>query len=311
MPGFSDTSPKQKAEKKSNKNNKKSFYSSGSDGDEDKDEAESDESNEESDSDDEEESSESEDESEEESGNDKESSSEEESSEESGSEGSGEESDDESESSSERSESGDETPKIKVPKNSKSVPVVNLPNDTKPVAPSNLDLLLGLDEMPPSLDTPMLTPSMGGFLSPQPDACSDVTAVSAAVTPGFSCEVLNRMSTGGLSVKATFTRSPHLYCPNMAAVQLSFSNHTEDTLHSIGMETTSSGAFHPFPGISKLTVGKTVDATLGIDYQDSSQPANFQLTVDGQKYVVTITPRIGELVRPIRLDEAAFSKCQV
>ena len=46
----------------------------------------------------------------------------------------------------------------------------------------------------------------------------------------------SQVSGQGLSIKASFTRSPHLYCPSMAAVQLAFRNEGGEAFGSIRME---------------------------------------------------------------------------
>ncbi|KAF2353100.1 AP-3 complex subunit beta C-terminal domain [Trinorchestia longiramus] len=313
VPGFSDASPKRKVEKKSK--SAKKFYSSGSEGSE---EASENSSEDESDSDkvpDEEskdgsESSDSE--SSEESDSDSDSDDDEEES--------SDESEEESSSSEEESSDAEEQPNNAVKKTSPAVAKKSPPSvpkaekSTKSPVKSNLDLLLGLDEIPPSLGTPMLTPSMGGFLPIGEDASSGggsfLGPVAAAVVPGYSCEVLNRVTGGGLSITATFTRSPHLYCPKMAAVQLTFTNSSEETIHSISMNSTNSKAFHPFPSISNLATGATAHATVGIDFMDSSQAATMSISADGLSNSLTITPRFGELVRPLRMDEPTFLRHQ-
>lgn len=247
VPGFSDTTPKHKPDKKKTvKPSKKSFYSSGSDGEEGESEDESEEEGSESEEESTDENVDKKCKEGEESDEESSSSSEEESGssdEESDSEEDTDSDDEVSSSSEESSESEKEAPK-KTAKIVKTKPESFVKNSSvvsevkitaKPTPPSNLDLLLGLDEVPPSLDTPMLTPSLGGFLPSNPadrSSASSSSPAPPAVSPGHCLELLGRMAGGGLVVKATFTRSPHLYCPKMAAIQLSFTNSSEEvSLH--------------------------------------------------------------------------------
>ncbi|XP_018017537.1 AP-3 complex subunit beta-2 [Hyalella azteca] len=310
VPEFADSvSPKHKTVKKTSKTAKK-FYSSGSGESED----ESDES-----SDEESESSKNDDGSKKESDCSSTSSSQEEDSgsssdeEESSSSSSSSDSDEES-SSSEEDSSGNAKQEQQFESSAKK-PVSGKP--TKSVeskTKSNLDMLLSLDEVPPSIDTPMLTPSMGGFLPVGAEPSTTTPGVSgpvaAAVAPGYTYELLNRVASGGLAIKATFTRSPHLYCPKMATVQLSFTNYSDEIIHSISMETSDSKLFHPFPSLSNLAVGNTAHATLGVDFCDSSQSASLGILADGRRHGVAIAPRVGELVAPTRMDEATFTQHQ-
>ena len=322
VPGFSDDSPKGREDgarsKGSPKKGKKakSFYSSASEVEEeektDSEEEEEDESSTEEDESESEESS-SEDREEESSSSDGE-----EEEEESSEEESTDESSSSSSSSDEEEESEEEIIQTKVTKKKEpSKPSKSLRNGhpaEEPKPTSNLDLLLGLDEVPPSIDTPMLTPSLGGLLSPMdPSSAKPSPTEEEAVpivTPGHSVEVLNKISGNGLSVRALFTRSPHIYCPNMTAIQLTFTNTKSQLIKSISMEG-GAPTFHSFGSIANVASEGEVHATLGIDYQDSSQPQSFTLSVDDQTHKITITPLIGELIKPKYMDEPNFLKHQV
>jgi AP-3 complex subunit beta len=98
---------------------------------------------------------------------------------------------------------------------------------TKRSEPTNLDLLLSLEDSLPTNASPqtVLTPTMGGMLTPMatqplPGADSPITDAAAMFIPTKSVELLNKMTTGGLQVLYRFTRSPHLYSPAMCDIQV-------------------------------------------------------------------------------------------
>jgi AP-3 complex subunit beta len=98
---------------------------------------------------------------------------------------------------------------------------------TKRSEPTNLDLLLSLEDSLPTNASPqtVLTPTMGGMLTPMatqplPGADSPITDAAAMFIPTKSVELLNKMTSGGLQVLYRFTRSPHLYSPAMCNIQV-------------------------------------------------------------------------------------------
>lgn len=67
-----------------------------------------------------------------------------------------------------------------------------------------------------------------------------------------------------------FTRHPHLYAPDMMAIELTFSNQgAEDSGEvKVGAKRLTGGmAVHEFPGILNLAPGQTLSATLGVDFR--------------------------------------------
>ncbi|PSN52889.1 hypothetical protein C0J52_02994 [Blattella germanica] len=111
-----------------------------------------------------------------------------------------EEEEEEEEEDGERSESSEEEKKTK--KKSSETPAA------KPK--SNLDLLLELDDVPPTM-TPVLTPSLGGFLTPVANPVMPVTVASVQpASPSFiplkTTELLNKISGRGLTVSSRFTQ---------------------------------------------------------------------------------------------------------
>jgi hypothetical protein len=77
--------------------------------------------------------------------------------------------------------------------------------------------------------TPVMTPSLGGFLSPlstpvTPMVSTGIQLTAASFIPMKTTEILNKISGGGLSVVSRFTRSPHLFSTAMVSIELVFSN---------------------------------------------------------------------------------------
>merc|ERR1719234_270956 len=96
----------------------------------------------------------------------------------------------------------------------------------KPPAPpaSNLSLLLDLEEMPPSMPPPTLTPSLGGLLSPTPSSNMPTSLGQPMFVPTEKKELVNKLMTGGVQVDARFTRHAHIYSPTMVSIELTFEN---------------------------------------------------------------------------------------
>ncbi|XP_046400487.1 AP-3 complex subunit beta-1 [Ischnura elegans] len=193
---------------------------------------------------------------------------------------------------------------------------------SKPQAPSkaktNLDLLLELDDVPSI--TPVMTPSLGGFLTPlcpptSQTMISTIQVASPSFIPLAQNELLNKISGHGLHVTYRFTRSPHLFSPLMASVELIFTNVSSDGLEDIkvGQKFLSSGSkMHEFAPIGMLHPSSSLPGTLGIDFNDSTQPVAFEImstnSSSGELCTskVTLKPPVGELIRAVTMSEQLF-----
>ena len=193
------------------------------------------------------------------------------------------------------------------------------PKPTKSApAKSNLDLLLDLEDVPPSMPTPTLTPSLGGFLSPTTPAPASGGSAPSVGQPMYvsttGLELLNKVATGGVSVMYRFTRHPHLYAPKMVAIELTFTNTTSEEIPviKIGSKTLSAGmSLHEFPAVSNIGPGQSRTVTLGVDYKDTTQAAKFDLVIDNRPHTVSINCPMGDMVRPINLAMMDFNQEQV
>lgn len=68
---------------------------------------------------------------------------------------------------------------------------------------------------------------------------------------------------------------------------------------------------HDFSQISSFDANATLSSTLGVNFNDSTQSANFNIdfTINDEKYScpVSIKPPIGEIIRSVMLPESMFN----
>lgn len=181
-------------------------------------------------------------------------------------------------------------------------------------AKSNLDLLLDLDDVAPVAGQ-LMTPSLGGFLTPMTPSAGAVSNRIELIGPSFiamdSMELLNKVNGYGLGITYKYTRSPHLFSSNMVSVELTFKNHgnVELTDIQVGAKNLTSGmSMNEFAEISQLAPKQTLMGVLGIDFNDSSQAANFEIRSSGGVSKVTFKPSVGELMRSVTLPEVLFKE---
>uniref|UniRef100_A0A671RID6 AP-3 complex subunit beta n=1 Tax=Sinocyclocheilus anshuiensis TaxID=1608454 RepID=A0A671RID6_9TELE len=156
------------------------------------------------------------------------------------------------------------------------------------------------------------------FLACQFDAVSWHVRVSLQASfpvfvPETSHELLHRMTGKGLSAQYRFTRQPCIYGNSMVSLQLTLSNSSDQALENIHIsEKSSTGQnIHRFNAIERLEPQASVTVSMGVDFNDSTQAANFQLcTKEDELSVVSIQPAVGELLLPITMTEADFTKEQ-
>ncbi|XP_011176277.1 AP-3 complex subunit beta-1 [Solenopsis invicta] len=178
---------------------------------------------------------------------------------------------------------------------------------------SNLDLLLDLDDVVPM--TPVMTPSLGGFLTPiNSTITDDVREVSTSYVPLKKTTLLNSITGHGLKIEYRFTRSQHLVSSSLVNIELTFSNEGNNVIKEIqiGNKHLQKGMFiHDFTQISSLDTNATLSSTLGVNFNDSTQPANFNIdfAINDEKYScpVSIKPPIGEIIRSVTLPENMFN----
>uniref|UniRef100_A0AAY4EKT5 AP-3 complex subunit beta n=1 Tax=Denticeps clupeoides TaxID=299321 RepID=A0AAY4EKT5_9TELE len=135
---------------------------------------------------------------------------------------------------------------------------------------------------------------------------------SPVFVPMSSHELLHRMTGKGLAAQYHFPRQPCIYGNKMVSVQLTLTNSSDHTLEdiSIGEKTSSGQNIHRFSSIERLEPGASVTVSMGIDFNDSTQAANFQLCTKEDQFSVSIQPVVGELFLPVTMTEQDFRKEQ-
>ena len=215
---------------------------------------------------------------------------------------------DTSSSSSSDSDSDDHDRKSGAPRNSAKPP---------PPAPvSNLSLLLDLEEMPPTMPTPTLTPSLGGLLSPTPSSASNVaTSLGQPMfVPTEKRELVNKLVTGGVQVDARFTRHAHIYSATMVSIELTFENLGSDEVGEIklGARSLAPGmTVHEFPALLALQPNERRNVSLGVDFNDTTQAARVDLVIGGRAHTVNLACPTGEMLRPLVMPAITFADEQV
>ncbi|XP_041375514.1 AP-3 complex subunit beta-2-like [Gigantopelta aegis] len=186
------------------------------------------------------------------------------------------------------------------------------------------NLLLDLDDLGLSSSTSVpVTP--GNMLTPTAFTSSKSdTAISQAVASGNlavqpvnvktkTYELLSRMKGNGLNVCYKFTRTISIFSPKMVSIELSFTNLGETNLQAIGIgdkKLQPGMEIQDFPEIATLAVGASTSVLMGINYNDTTQPATFELTTKEQKFNVSITAPVGELLQPHTMSEMEFTSQQ-
>ncbi|KAH8338122.1 hypothetical protein KR059_009256 [Drosophila kikkawai] len=205
---------------------------------------------------------------------------------------------------------------------------------------SNLDLLLDLDDIPPI--GPVMTPSLGGFLTPgkhpknlikpfllklirfsSPTGTPLVAGQAAPLQPQHARnrlelvgpshiefkhkELLNKVSGHGLHLGYRFTRSPHLYSSSMCSIELQFQNRGDKEITGIHLgQTTLPAGMHlnEFPPVTVLQAQQTASGVLGLDFNDSTHSVDLELVSSAGSSRLQLKPPVGELVRSVQIGES-------
>ena len=67
---------------------------------------------------------------------------------------------------------------------------------------------------------------------------------------------------------------------------------------------------HEFPALSNILPEQSRSATIGIDYNDTTQAAKIDLVIGNRPYTVSITCPTGEMVRPLNMSQMSFTQEQ-
>ena len=104
-----------------------------------------------------------------------------------------------------------------------------------------------------------------------------------AYVPEKTYELLNRITGGGLQVHYKFTRRPHISSDKMLAVELIFKNTSDSPMSSITIGDTrlqTGMSMRDTNGINQLATGSSSTLTVGINFNDTLQPAKFDIWYD-------------------------------
>lgn len=137
---------------------------------------------------------------------------------------------------------------------------------------------------------------------------SAMQVTTSAFGPVKTYELLHHMTGKGLSAKYHFPRQPCLYQPSMVAVQVILTNSSDHSIEEIHIGDRSPATLnvHCFNTVERLEPGASVSVSMGIDFSDSTQAANFQLCTKEDQFSVSIQPAVGELLMPTTMKEADF-----
>lgn len=229
-------------------------------------------------------------------------------------------------------EDSDDSDKIPSPKHKKVAIKTSKKSKSETAKPSEpakpSDLLLDLDDFGPpgggfasSSGTPaadLLTPSLAGSMSNMSIGSASMSASNSmnfnpSSIPAKVYELLNRMTGKGLSVSYKFTRTVSIFSPKMASIEMTFVNSSDNTITGInigdkklqpGME------IQDFPEIASLGKGATTSVLMAINFNDTTQPAKFNICTQEAKFLVSITAPVGELLQPHTMSETEFIQQQ-
>lgn len=184
-----------------------------------------------------------------------------------------------------------------------------------PASSKNLDLLLDLDDVTSIPTAATLQPvSALTVTSATVSGRVEVPRFFPVSTPAFVPtewkELLNKVSGNGLAVNCRFSRSPHLFSPKMASVEVTLANHSDEELLGVQIsDRMGPGITSEVRGIvpEALAPGATRLATLGIDFGDSTQPVTLEVSIEsGVRHTLSLQPPVGEILHPVRMNRAEF-----
>lgn len=238
---------------------------------------------------------------------------------------SSDESDTESSEETPDSDSEEEKPPVKKPTKSAAKVTKQEKSPSKTTSPADKgNTLLILDDLnepvSPNVGSTshnILSPSLASemeSLSLTSDVTTTViTPLSSSFCTAKSHELLHRMQGKGLSGSYKFTRGPCIYSTTMVAVEVTLVNNSDASISNIHVDEkklASGMSMHEFQEVASLAPGATISVTAGINFNDTTQPANFNLCTQNNKFSVSIKAPVGELLQGFPMTEADFLEKQ-
>uniref|UniRef100_T1J818 AP-3 complex subunit beta n=1 Tax=Strigamia maritima TaxID=126957 RepID=T1J818_STRMM len=187
----------------------------------------------------------------------------------------------------------------------------------KPKA-NNIHLLLELDDIAMPLQPGMTTFAHSStLLTPMLSSVNAKTPLNPLFSPIYTplhipmkkYDLLNSIVGGGLAATYRFTRNPHLYSPKMVSIEITFTNNSDAEIKNIstGQQNLPLGMeMHISPEMESLATKASASVTIGIDFNDTTQPANFEICTNESKFNVSIGAPVGELLQPVSITDSDF-----
>ena len=98
--------------------------------------------------------------------------------------------------------------------------------------------------------------------------------------PKKTSELLNRIKGGGVQVNYRFTRRPHISAAKLVGVELSVQNTLDTPIGAVSIGETrlqSEMTLRETGGVNSVAPNSTSNFTIGIDFNDTQQPAKFDI----------------------------------
>ena len=192
---------------------------------------------------------------------------------------------------------------------------------------ADLKDLMGFDSPAPAADradyasvlSPAATssPGMDVFAS----AGSAPVAAAAATTAGRTLashtspqfELLNRVKGAGLQIDAVFVRSASPYGAKFTTVRLTLTNTIDEPVQAIGAKVdglADGRQMYPFTELGVLAPQMGEQANLHVDFNEKTTPVKFEIYSSKGTFPVSLTPLVGEMMRPHDMARADFDAAQ-
>jgi len=110
--------------------------------------------------------------------------------------------------------------------------------------------------------------------------CPALQVAEPSFVPKKNYELLNRIKGNGLQIHYRFTRRPHIYSPKLVGVELTAQNTADTPIGevTVGEARLQSGmSLRETGGLNGLVGGASANFTIGIDFNDTQQPAKFDI----------------------------------
>ncbi|CAF3471966.1 unnamed protein product [Rotaria socialis] len=141
-----------------------------------------------------------------------------------------------------------------------------------------------------------------------------LTSTSSTLVYTRQYDCLNRMIGQGLQIQYRFPRTTYRQSPNMVHVELIFTNTTttKDIRSIKFLKPKSNMNIQGFDEIDILPHSVSIVTSIGIDYNDKTQPALFDILYDTNQMPTTLTIScpVGELIEQKLLNEQQFNQNQ-